>query len=177
MPSADSPSPDDAVAAARNWLSLVLDGEGDMGSAWRLATDNLRLCLVQTVIWTNRGGLPVDEDLDALASLLSAADPDHPHWPSMSRGLRTTLRRKWDGLPDLGQLPSLQPKPIDPTHELVILIHDAEGRRSIAHGESFVFSGLLMQRDDDVWLTAGFGERPPEPGWPPNYHEGPIVLR
>ena len=166
-------NPSGPIAAAYRWLHLALVEE-DIETLWPLTAHPLRLALAQAVIMANVQSSDM-RALDRLADDYSRIRPCNPQWPSMQRGLAATFKSRWSGDDQLEKWPALRPGLVDPTHELVILVHPSTPE-VIEEGESFVATSFLVAAGDDGWLIAGLGETPPEPGWPPKFPNGPLLV-
>lgn len=160
-------APEGPVAAALAWLHLVHD-EGNVAAAWLITHSNLRLVLAQNLIWPNRSAVGV-EDLDELAEALAERIPSHPLWTDLQQGLLRVLGKKYEGVPPVEKLAPLRPRPVDPSHELVFLVDPEMTGPVIAPDAFFESVTLLMSLEDDSWRVAGFADREPSPGWPPEF--------
>lgn len=161
--------PEGPVPVAQEWLRLVLD-QGDVAAAWPLTDPNLRLALVQNLIWANQDNLgrPWSPDIgDEMAAALSQSSPTHPDWPAMQRGLLRILRGVWEGSPPPSTWGAMRPRVVDPVHELLVFVPDIPEGQYVQPGGTVGGYPILMSSQDDGWLVAGFQEFPPTPGWPP----------
>lgn len=160
-------SPDGPIQSAWDWLERVVV-DGDLMAAWPLTEKNLRMCLVQQVLWARSSGPSADEwVLDQHAWALSQEEPNHPEWATVQEEVLSALRAKWESAPPPDQWGAIRPRVVDGKHELVLFLPDVpSGQRVPADGRADVFP-LLMERAEGRWLVAGFLDKPPTPGWPP----------
>lgn len=165
----------EAVALARDWLAAVFD-ESDLGRAWRLTDEPLRLAMVQS--WIVLEDERVTEgDRDEVAEALSAERHDHPLWLEFA-GWRLV---RWRAV--------LPPYVVDSTTRGVVTLPmpvgvdlEAVGIASVpsswphllpAAGPIEVFR-ILVRYTPAGARVAGLAGALPHPGWPPSETSVPM---
>jgi hypothetical protein len=159
--------PGGPVAAIRHFLRLIHEAQ-DFPAAWRMMDDNLRLCRAQAWLWDNRNSPDVAVfDLANAADAIAKIDSRHPLWGEFP----ATELRQLLGVPDM-TIANLgaasRPRPIDVDLELVIVMRTG-GEPLMFDSETLLTDALpyLMRSTDAGWVVAAYGDRLPEPGWPP----------
>lgn len=163
-----------AVGTLFEWAKAVFD-ERDLGHAWPLTEEPLRLALVQSwiILEEDRGDVG-GEQRDELAAALSAEQPNHPLWLEFA-GWR--LERWQQVLPDFVvdarrrgfvSVPGL----IGVDLEAVLIAETRGGEaRAIEAGEPVVVQRFVIRHTTVGARVAGIGGVLPVPGWPPSETE------
>lgn len=159
-----------APAAALRWLTFILVDE-NIQAAWAMTDADLRLAICQQMLHTNEHFTP--QQRRALAAEFAREEPQGEKWSDFAPALLRRLTAAY-GQIDLQTWGTMRPRPVDPEHELVVLAPAPGGGRVIQPDEQFVGAGLLL-RWDGCWLIAGLGDCRPTPGWPPDFHQGPVA--
>ena len=160
-------SDDGAVAAARAWVSAVMD-ERDLAKAWPLTDPPLRKVLAQHwILQSSPEVVGPPEGWEAMADRLAADPPDHPLWPRFASERLARWREFWSGLSAVtwGIKDRTEIRPG------VVVVSFVEPRGKLMQlkpGPPLEFRRLAVRRTGDGWLLAGLdGSNLFQPGWPP----------
>jgi hypothetical protein len=105
--------------------------------------------------------------LDDAAAEMAELDSQHPLWGAFAEiELRQLLAVPGMTIANLGA--ASRPRPIDVDLELVILVRTG-GQPLMFETEILLTDALpyLMRSTEAGWVVAAYGDRLPEPGWPP----------
>lgn len=175
-------APDGPVATCFTFLESVLGPEPDYLKAWGLMDRNLRLCRAQAWLWNNRDYSPIGDSLQELAEWMAGgSDDQNPPTPLASRlwvefekielqMIEDSWRASYNRV--LGAASHARPIGID--LELVVML-PTDGDVVLFEKPTLVDEALLyvMRFEADAWRVAAWGDRLPEPGWPPNLNPDP----
>lgn len=149
--------------------------EGDVEDVWRLVAPNLRLALVQNVIWHTQDRRAIlSGAFDDVAAGLADESPNSPDWPSMQRGLLRTLVDAYGHI-DLNHWGPTRARPVAVDSEAVLLLDRRDGE-VWEPGTYRRATSVIVSFDPDAreWRVSGLGRLPAEPGWPPDTHPGAV---
>lgn len=157
------------AAISRRWIEAVME-DADWEAAWSLSDPVLRLAHVQAWLWPLRAeeGIEAD-DLEDLAAELCAEGPVHPLWDEFATAAVGTYHRTWQEF-DLSRWTVRgSASPVAPDLEVVVYVRRAEAP-IVTTEDLLVARPFLMRFTPDGWLVAhAGGDRPPVPGWPPEF--------
>jgi hypothetical protein len=154
--------------AAREWVRIACH-ERDFVGSLRITDPMLSLAGAQDWLWRN-GSHPnvVRFDRDEAARALADGDEKHPLWRPFVDTQFQRMDQVWsDGLNFDEYGVGSRPRPIAPDYELVVFIHNEGKVIRFDKPTPVLAHQFLMHRTDAGWLVAGFSDRIPTPGWPP----------
>lgn len=165
------------VAIAYEWLEVIADH--DYATAWDLMDKNLRLCRSQAWLWNNRDTLG-DEDLDSRASLLVQPGSESPLWEQFAHTELGQLHGTWAhhfAAMSAGTLGAASAtRIVGPNLEVVVLV-DLDSTQPVVYDKPTLITDalvFLVRHTLRGWRVAGYEDRPPDPGWPPQFsHDEP----
>jgi hypothetical protein len=155
------------VAAANEWMTLVLSG--NLRAVWPRTDATLRLALAQAWLWANREHPDVASyDLDDVARSLAGLTFDHDLWAAFEETQTREFRDAWPDFNHDDWGAASRPRPVPPDCEIVFYMRTG-GEALTVTQETLVENPiiLLMRSTPDGWLVRGFSDQQPKPGWPP----------
>ena len=168
---ADHYGPNGPVEAVYAFLRSV--DESSFVEVWSWHDRDLRLVRAQAWLWNNREASELaSQDLAALAQSWVDNEAIDDLWPSFASIELHSLRSSWSTWLDCLRSGSLgagsASRLVGPDLEVVLLM-PTEGEPLVFNEPTPVHSAItfVVRRTDDGWRIAAYGDRLPEPGWPP----------
>ena len=156
------------------FVSAVL-GDGNYRRAWAFADKNWRLCRAQAWLFNNSGLLSmVDLDKEKVAHGLSRLDPTHEMWLPFSACELEQFTTAWASIPLERMAVATNRRRVE-DGEIVLLVDRSSYPDQLIMWQPTPAIGLpfLVRNDGYGWLVSNHvGDRPPLPGWPPDWREG-----
>lgn len=167
---------DGPVAAARNWINDVKDGNREL--AWKAIAPETRLVLAQAWIIANENHPSLRElqgiTRDELAAMLARLDQPHylsapfmaSQFGEFEQAYQAFNTETWGA--------AERPRRYKADYELVILMETGGDLFEWRVGASNPALQVILKRVYGQWFIAGFSSEIPHPGWPPTREAFPL---
>jgi hypothetical protein len=156
-----------------SFLNAVLrdDPPPSYDEGWLHLSPLMRICRAQAWIWNNRDDPAIDGELqDRLEHLATGPHRGDPLWDDFSAIELRQLREAWGDKYARQLGAASRTRVVGPDLELVVLV-PTDGTPIEVHEPTLVTDALLflVERGDNRWYIASYGDALPEPGWPPTF--------
>ena len=153
---------------ARAWVEAVMD-RGDLGAAWPITDQALRLVLAQHWILSRQDDAEVSaEDRDSLAEALAAYPPTHPFWQSFASQRLWRWREFWGTFRTGKWDVAGERQPVATRVEVVTFMEKHRLLGWAKPGPPPAARRFAVRSTPQGWVVAGLdGSALFRPGWPP----------
>lgn len=170
--------PDGPVAVCWEFLDCIFQ-HGSYDDAWPLLDENHRRCRAQAWIWNNREFSDIAGRLEELSEWLTVGPhPGELIWDQFCEIELRTAVDAWAERYRRGLGAGSRPRPVGPDLEVVVLV-PTDGDVVQFTEETLVTDALvwLVRRTSDGLRLAGWSDREPVPGLPPDLYPDIDPLR